>query len=62
MKSLNSTFLVLIAKVEEVANIKEFQPIILVGCAYKLIAKIPLRRMVKVLNEVVGENQHAFVE
>lgn len=39
MKSLDSTFLVLIAKVEGAVNIKEFRPISLVGSIYKFIAK-----------------------
>lgn len=32
------------------------------GCVYNLITKILTRRMVIVLNKVVEENQHVFVE
>lgn len=61
-KALNSTFLVLIAKVEGVVNVKEFLPISLVGCAYKFIAKVVVRRMVEMLGKVVRGCQNAFVE
>lgn len=61
LKSLNSTFIVLIAKVRGASNVKEFELISFVGCVYKLIAKVLVRRMAKVLNKVIGEAQHAFV-
>lgn len=32
------------------------------SCVYKLIGKVLVRRMIKVLNKVVGENQNGFVE
>lgn len=62
VNSINSTFLVLIPKVAGAKELKEFRPISLVGCIYKLISKVLARRLSRVLGEVIGENQNAFVE
>lgn len=62
VKSLNSTFIVLIPKMEGANDIKQFRPISLVGCIYKLISKVLTKRLSKVLKEVIGENRHAFVK
>lgn len=62
VKSINSTFLVPIAENHGVKDIKDFRSISLVGCIYKLIAKVLVRRLSQVLGEVIGECQHAFVE
>lgn len=59
VKSLNSTFIVLIPKVGGAANIKEFRPVSLIRSVYKLIAKVLARRMARVLDTVVGECEHA---
>lgn len=45
---------------EGAKNIKNFRPISLVWCIYKLIYKV--QRFSKLLGEVIGERQHAFVE
>ena len=39
MKNLNSTFLVLIPKKENVVDIKDYRPISLVGSLYKILAR-----------------------
>lgn len=62
VNSINSTFLVLIPKVMGAKDINAFRPISLVGSIYKLISKVLARRLSKVLGEVIGENQNAFVE
>lgn len=41
---------------------KEYRPISLVGCLYKLILKVLARRLAKVLGKVIEESQNAFVE
>lgn len=56
VKSLNSTFLVLIAKMKGTKNIKHFRPISLSGCIYQLISKVG--KMSMALGEVIGECQH----
>ena len=62
VKSLNSTFLVLILKKEGVEDLKDFKPISLVGSLYKLIAKVLANRLKKVMNHLVNSSQSAFVE
>lgn len=61
VKSLNTTFITLIAKKGSICEFKDFSPIRLVVCLYKLIAKVLARRLVKVLGEIIGDCQHAFV-
>lgn len=52
VRSLNSSFLLLIAKGGGVHNIKDFRPISLVGSIYKLIVKVHTRGMTKVLESL----------
>ena len=58
VKSLNSTFLVLIPKKEGSKDIKDFKPISLVGSLYKLLPN----RLKKVMSRLVNLSQNAFVE
>ena len=62
VKSLNSTFLVLIPKNEGAEYIKDFRPIRLVGSLYKLLAKVLANRLKKVMSSLVNVAQNAFVE
>lgn len=43
-------------------DIKNFRPIRLVRCMYKLLSKVLVRRLAKLLGEVIGKNHNAFVE
>lgn len=61
VKSLNTTFITLILKKSCANEFKDFRPINLVGCIYKLIANVLARKLVKVTGEIIGECQHAFV-
>ena len=62
VKSLNSTFLVLIQKKEKAEDIKDFKPISLVGSLYKLLAKVLSNKLKKVMSSLVNLAQNAFVE
>lgn len=62
LKSLNSTFIVLVAKVEGVNNIRQFKHISLMGCIYNLIYKVLARGLSRVIGEVIGKSQHVFIE
>lgn len=61
VKGLNPTFIVLIPKKSESNRIEDFRPISLVGCMYKIIAKVLSRRLRKVLECIISENQSAFL-
>ena len=58
VKSLNSTFLVLIPKKETTEDIMDYRLISLVGSLYKILAKVLANR----LKNVVSAAQNAFVE
>ena len=62
VRSLNSTFMVLIPKRGGVEDLKDFRPINLTGSIYKLIAKVLAYRLKKVMNKLVNSAQNAFVE
>lgn len=61
VKGMNSSFVVLIPKKVRSCNIEDFRPISLIGSLYKIIAKILANHISKALDEVVSENQSAFV-
>ena len=62
VRSLNSTFLVLVPKNENAMDIKDFRPIKLVRGLYKILAKDLANRLKKVVGQVVSTSQNAFVE
>ena len=62
VRSLNSTFMVLIPKRGGAEDLKDFKPISLTGNIYKLIAKVLANRLKKVMNKSVNSAQISFVE
>ncbi|GKU91159.1 hypothetical protein SLEP1_g5069 [Rubroshorea leprosula] len=62
VKGSNSSFIVLIPKVENPQRIEEFRPISLIGVMYKIVAKLLANRLRQVLDRVIGEQQMAFIE
>jgi len=61
-KGLNSTFIVLIPKVNSPQRLNDFRPISLVGCLYKVLAKVLANRLRLVVGSVVSESHLAFVK
>lgn len=57
----NDTYIALIPKVKKPKRISEFRPISLCNVSYKIIAKVLVNRRKWVLNDVISENQSAFV-
>ena len=62
VRSINATFLVLIPKKQNVADLKDLRPISLVGGLYKILAKVLANRIKRVLSKVISPEQSAFVE
>lgn len=60
-KEINATFIVLIAKVLNPVELRDFRPISLVGCIYKLLAKILANRLKEALPHIIGPSQGTFV-
>ncbi|KAK2642542.1 hypothetical protein Ddye_024305 [Dipteronia dyeriana] len=62
VKYVNSTFIVLILKVNRPTVIGEYRPIGLVGSMYKILTKVLNNRVKRVMKTVIGDFQMAFVE
>jgi hypothetical protein len=60
-KGVNSTFIALIPKVDSPQRLADFRPISLVGCLYKVLAKVLANRLRSILDFVVSDAQSAFV-
>jgi hypothetical protein len=61
-KSLLPYFVALIPKVNSPFTLGDFRPISLLGCLYKLIAKVLAARLAKVMPSLVALNQSAFIK
>uniref|UniRef100_A0A2N9HB87 Reverse transcriptase domain-containing protein n=1 Tax=Fagus sylvatica TaxID=28930 RepID=A0A2N9HB87_FAGSY len=60
-RSLNATFISLIPKKINAVNIRDFRPISLIGCIYKLVTKVLANRLALVLDGLISESQNSFV-
>nr|GFA02069.1 RNA-directed DNA polymerase, eukaryota, reverse transcriptase zinc-binding domain protein [Tanacetum cinerariifolium] len=60
-KGCNSSFIALIPKTPGANIVKDFRPISLIGCMYKIIAKILTNRLVGAIGDIVNEIQSAFI-
>lgn len=60
-KGCNASFVTLIPKVTDPIGLGDFRPISLIGCYYKIITKILAERIKKVVGNVVGDVQNAFI-
>ena len=61
-KVLNMSWVTLILKYDGAMEMKDLRPISTVGCIYKVISKILTRRIRRVMNDLVGEAQTAFLQ
>jgi len=56
-RGCNASFVSLIPKCENPSKLGDFKPISLVGCIYKILAKILANRLKTVLEKVIDKNQ-----
>nr|GFC14257.1 cysteine-rich receptor-like protein kinase [Tanacetum cinerariifolium] len=61
-KGCNSSFIALIPKVMDAKHLKDFRPISLVGCQYKIIGKILANRLSLVIGDIVSQEHLAFIK
>lgn len=59
-KSLNVSFVVIIAKQEGASSMKDYRPISIMGSIYKIISKVLSIRLKKVLDETISTSQNAL--
>lgn len=57
-----ATYIDLIPKVNNPQRLNDFRPISLVGCLYKVLAKVLANRLKSVMGSVVSESQSAFIK
>lgn len=61
-KSLKQCLVALIPKKEGASELSHYRPISLVGCVYKLLAKVLAAKLSSILGGLIGESQGAFIE
>ena len=42
-------------------NLNEYRPISLIGCVYKIVAKLLTNRLKKVMSDIIDERQSTFI-
>ncbi|GJR02184.1 transposon TX1 uncharacterized [Tanacetum coccineum] len=60
-KGCNASFVTLIPKVDDPLGLGDYWPISLIGSYYKIISKLLSERIKKVIGNVIGEVQNAFI-
>jgi hypothetical protein len=60
--SFTSYFVALIPKVNSPFTLGDFRPISLLGCMYKIIAKVLTARLARVMDRLVAHTQSAFLK
>ncbi|KHN41454.1 LINE-1 reverse transcriptase like, partial [Glycine soja] len=58
----NASFLALIPKVKHPQTFDDYRPISLIGCMYKVIAKLLANRLRNVISDLIDERQTAFIK
>jgi hypothetical protein len=61
-RGMISYFLALIPKVDSPQALGDFRPISLLGCLYKIIAKVLATRLARVMGELISNTQSAFIK
>ncbi|GKV24336.1 hypothetical protein SLEP1_g33963 [Rubroshorea leprosula] len=62
VKGLNSSYIMLVPKKKNPTYLKEFRPISMVGCLFKILAKVLANRLYKVIGKVISVSQSAFIK
>ncbi|GKA49914.1 putative RNA-directed DNA polymerase, partial [Tanacetum coccineum] len=61
-KGCNSSFIALVPKIKDPIHIKDYRPISLIGCQYKVVAKVLANRLLQVIDSIVSEVQTAYIK
>nr|CCA66178.1 hypothetical protein [Beta vulgaris subsp. vulgaris] len=58
----NVAYIALIPKMSNPKNFKDYRPISMVGCLYKIIAKVMAKRLQKIMSSLIGPLQSSYIE
>ena len=58
----NASFVALIPKISQPQSLNDYRPISLIGCMYKIVAKLLANRLKLVLPSLIDERQSAFIK
>ena len=58
----NASFLALIPKLNDPQSFNDYKPISLIGCVYKIVAKVLAKRLALVLPHLIDERQTTFMK
>ncbi|GJY35149.1 putative RNA-directed DNA polymerase, eukaryota, reverse transcriptase zinc-binding domain protein [Tanacetum coccineum] len=61
-KGCNSSFIALVPKIKDPIHIKDYRPISLIGCQYKVVSKALANRLLQVIDSVVSKVQTAYIK
>jgi len=61
-RGLNASFIALIPKVADPQVLNDYRPISLIGCTYKILAKVLANKLKKVMHSIINERQSTFIE
>ena len=62
LRGSNASFLALIPKTNHPQSFNDYRPISLIGCMYKIIAKLLANRLRKVMPGLIDERQSASIK
>ncbi|GKA93672.1 putative RNA-directed DNA polymerase, partial [Tanacetum coccineum] len=62
LRGCNPSFIALVPKIQDPLHIKDYRPISLIGCQYKVIAKVLANRFQQVVDLVVSDVQSAYLK
>jgi len=60
-RGANASFIALIPKVTDPQCLNDFRPISLIGCVYKIVAKLLANRLKRAMSSIIDERQSAFI-
>lgn len=60
-QGFNTAYISLIPKVDNATSLKDFRPISMVGCLYKIVTKLLARRLQHVMSSIIGPQQSGFI-
>lgn len=61
-RGCNTSYIALIPKTPNPSSFKDFRPISMVGCIFKIIAKLMARRIQNVMNNLISPLQSSYIE